>query len=75
MLAGTLIAESQRVGTMIEGVTLTVRKIARFAPGDTTPDQPAIWTSIDSEAADADAGALAGALAAALAEPQLDWTE
>jgi hypothetical protein len=68
MLTGTLIAESLRVGTTIDGVTLTVRKIARYAPGDTTPDQPAVWTSIDFEAADADARPLAEALAAVLAE-------
>lgn len=69
MLEGTLIAESLRTGSTIDGPSLTVRKIARYAPGDITDDQPAIWTSIDFEVADGDADALADTLAAALGEP------
>lgn len=68
MLKGALISESLRPGTTLDVVTLTVRKIARFAPGDTTPDQPNVWTIIDFEAADTDGKALAEGLAAALAE-------
>jgi hypothetical protein len=44
MIEGGLIAESLRVGTNLENLTLTVRKISRFRPGDTTADQPDIWT-------------------------------
>jgi hypothetical protein len=69
MLEGTLIAESLRTGSALDGLGLTVRKIARYAPGDTTDDQPALWTSIDFEVADGDADALAGILAATLGEP------
>jgi hypothetical protein len=69
MFEGTLIAESLRNGTTLDGLDLTVRKIARYAPVGTTPDQPTIWTSIDFEAADRDVGALADMLAGALADP------
>jgi hypothetical protein len=68
MLEGTLIVESLRPGTTLDAVTLTVRRIARYAPGGITEDQPAIWTSIDFEIADSDGGALASALAAVLGE-------
>jgi hypothetical protein len=45
MLVGTLIAESLRVGTVLEDLRLTVRKISRYRAGGTTPDQPEIWTA------------------------------
>lgn len=69
MFEGTLITESLRTGSSLDGLNLTVRKIARYAPGDVTEDQPAIWTSIDFELADGAADALAGALAEVLDEP------
>src|SRR5579875_1916585 len=69
MFEGTLITESLRTGSTLDGLNLTVRKIARYAPGATTEDQPAIWTAIDFELADGDADPLAGALAAVLDEP------
>jgi hypothetical protein len=69
MLEGTLIAESIRPGTTLDGIALTVTRITRHTPADTTADQPGTWTNIDFEAADADADALAGVLAAALDEP------
>jgi hypothetical protein len=69
MFEGTLITESLRTGCTLDELDLTVRKIARYAPGVITEDQPEIWTSIDFEVADDDADALAGALAAALDEP------
>jgi hypothetical protein len=68
MLEGTLIAESLRPGTTLDGPALTVRKIVRHAPSGITEDQPAIWTNIDFEIADSEADALASALAAALGE-------
>jgi hypothetical protein len=69
MFEGTLIAESLRTGSTLDGLSLTVRKIARYAPGGTTDDQPAVWTSIDFEVADGGADELADTLAAALDEP------
>jgi hypothetical protein len=86
MIEGGLIAESLRVGTNLENLTLTVRKISRFRPGDTTADQPGIWTLLDFEADEAEADELARAFAAvlddaeaygrqlAIPESQLDWT-
>jgi hypothetical protein len=69
MFEGTLLAESLRTGSTLDQLDLTVRKIARYAPADTTDDQPAIWTAIDFEVADDGADALASALAAVLGEP------
>jgi hypothetical protein len=69
MIEGALIAESLRTGTNLENLTLTVRKISRFRPGDTTADQPDIWTVLDFEADEAGADELARALAAALDQP------
>jgi len=69
MFEGTLLAESLRTGSTLGGLNLTVRTIARYAPGDTTGDQPPVWTSIDFEVADGDADALAGTFAAVLDEP------
>jgi len=69
MIEGTLIAESLRVGTALENLRLTVRKISRFRAQGSTPDQPDIWTVLDFEAAEAGAGELAGAFAGALAQP------
>jgi hypothetical protein len=69
MFEGTLIAESLETGSTLDGLELTVRTIARYAPGDITDDEPAIWTAIEFEVADERAGALADALAAVLIEP------
>lgn len=69
MIEGTLIAESLRVGTNLENLNLTVRKISRLRPGNTTADQPKTWTLLDFEADEAAAGELAQALADALDRP------
>jgi hypothetical protein len=69
MFEGTLIAESLRTGATLDGLKLTVNKIARYAPGGVTEDQPGIWTSIDFQVAHGDAEALADRLAGALGEP------
>ena len=48
MIEGTLIAESLRVGTSLEKITLTVRKISRYRAQGTTPTSRtsgASWTS------------------------------
>jgi hypothetical protein len=50
MIEGTLIMESLRVGTNLEDLALTVRKISKYRAGGTTPAQPGIWTTLDFEA-------------------------
>jgi len=55
--------------TNLENLTLTVRKISRFRPGDTTADQPDVWTLLDFEADEAEADELAPAFASVLDEP------
>lgn len=72
MIEGTLIAESLRVGANLVDLKLTVRKISRLRPGDTTADQPKIWTLLDVEADEADAGNLAQAFSGAL-DDQPSW--
>jgi hypothetical protein len=69
MIEGTLIAESLRVGTHLEHLSLTVRKISRYRAGGTTSAQPDIWTVFEFEAAEATADDLARAFAGALDEP------
>ncbi len=69
MIEGTLIMESLRVGTNMESLALTVRKISRYRVQDSTPDQPDIWTTLDFEADQATARELAEAFADALDRP------
>ena len=69
MIEGTLIMESLRVGTSLESLTLTVRKISRYRAQGTTPDQPGIWTTLDFEADEAVARELAEAFAGVLDQP------
>jgi hypothetical protein len=69
MIEGTLIAESLRVGTTLENLTLTVRMISRYQAQGTTSDQPDIWTTLDFEADEAAAPELAEAFAGVLDEP------
>ena len=69
MIEGILIAESLRVGTNLENLKLTVRKISRFQAQGTTPDQPDIWTVLDFEAGEAGAAELAQAFADVLDQP------
>jgi len=69
MIEGTLIMESLRVGTNLESLTLTVRKISRYRAQGTTPDQPDIWATLDFEADEAVARELAEAFADVLDRP------
>jgi hypothetical protein len=66
VIEGTLIAESLRVGTSLENLNLTVRKISRYRAGGTTPGQPDIWSVLDFEADEAEAEGLARVFADAL---------
>ncbi len=68
MIEGTLIAESLRVGTTLEELNLTVRRISRYQAQGTSDDQPGIWTVLDFDAGEAYGRQLA------IPEPQLDWT-
>jgi hypothetical protein len=61
-LAGTLIAESLRVGSVLEDIALTVAKISRSNLGDIAAGQPRTWTFVEFDAADEDANRLADAL-------------
>ena len=65
-LVGTLIAESLRVGSTLDGLALTVRKVSRADAGNVDAGQPRTWTFFEFEAADEDAAVLAGALSRAL---------
>ena len=69
MIDGTLIAESLRVGTNLDNLKLTVRKISRYRAQGTTPDQPDIWTVLGFETDEAGARELAEAFASVLDQP------
>ena len=73
MIEGTLIAESLRVGTNLDNLKLTVRKISRLRPEDTTPEEPEIWTLLEFEADEAEAGNLAQTFAGALDDQPMTW--
>jgi hypothetical protein len=71
MATGTLIAESLRAPSVLEGVPLVVGRIERVVPANPSADQraagiPATWTLLHVEVADADADRLAAGLAAVL---------
>jgi hypothetical protein len=66
MIEGTLITESLRVGTNLDNLTLTVRKISRYRAKGTMPGQPDIWTVLDFEAEEAEAEELAQVFAGVL---------
>jgi hypothetical protein len=53
--SGCLIAESLRVGSVIDGLGLTVTKVSRAELGDVDAGQPRIWTFIEFELADEEA--------------------
>jgi hypothetical protein len=68
VIEGTLIAESLRVGSRLENLNLTVRSIRRSPQGDVPAGQPPIWTLLEFEAAEVEAGELARAFADVLDE-------
>jgi hypothetical protein len=69
VMVGTLIAESLRVGAVIEGVPLVTTRLARGDAGDVRARQPRTWTFIEFEVAEADAERLALALESSLQRP------
>jgi hypothetical protein len=72
VLAGTLIAESLRTGTVLDDLHLRVTKISRADIGDVEAGQPLTWTFLEFEAADEDAPRLAEALSESL-DPDVGW--
>src|SRR6476646_5919106 len=68
-VSGCLIAESLRVGSMLEGVGLSVTKISRADVGDVDAGQPRTWTFLHFEISDAGAERLARALERSLEPP------
>src|SRR6266576_2768113 len=71
-VAGGLIAESMRIGSVLEGVTLTVRKVSRADVGDVDAGQPLTWTFLEFETSDDDVERLTRALEQVL-DPSLGW--
>lgn len=72
MIEGTLIMESFRVGTTLQDLNLTVRKISRLRPEGTAADQPKIWTLLEFEADEAEADKFTRTFADAL-DDQPGW--
>jgi hypothetical protein len=70
MIRGAIVAESLRVGGVIDALPLTLRKLERVDAG--IGEQPPRWTLVWFEATDADADRLADQLADAL-EPRGGW--
>jgi hypothetical protein len=68
-IRGTLIAESLKIGSTLEGIPLVMQRLSRVAPGNTSSDQPSHWTLIEFEADDRYIDSLASMLADALDEP------
>jgi hypothetical protein len=64
MVRGVIVAESLRLGAVIQDIPLTVHKLERINAG--LGEQPPQWTLISFEAADDDADRLAEALSDAL---------
>src|SRR6185503_15964986 len=71
-LEGALIAESLRIGAVLDDLDLTARKISRADVGDVSAGQPLTWTFIYFEADEDDASTLAEALSQAL-DPTGGW--
>ena len=71
-IAGALIAESLRIGSVIEGVPLTITRISRADVGDVDAGQPLTWTFVEFEADDQYVDALAELLSRVL-DPVCGW--
>jgi len=63
---GGLIAESLRIGSVLEGLHLTVTRISRADVGDVSAGQPRTWTFMDFEIDDEAVHRLTAALEGAL---------
>lgn len=68
MVEGVLIAESLKVGTSLDDLQLTVRKLSRWEIADAADHQPTVWTILDFDS-DQDPDKLAERLANVLDAP------
>jgi hypothetical protein len=66
VVTGVLIAESLRVGSLLEDLPLRVDEISRIDAGDVDAGQPRTWTFIHFEAPLSEADGLAAALCSGL---------
>jgi hypothetical protein len=57
-----LVAESLRIGSVLEGVPMVVTRVSRADVGNVDAGQPRTWTFIDFEVADEDVPRLAATL-------------
>jgi hypothetical protein len=73
VIEGTLITESLRVGTDLEDLNLTVRKISRHRQDDAAPGEPEIWTLLEFEADETVADHLAQTFAGVLDDQPTAW--
>lgn len=69
MINGVLIAESLRVGAVLDDPRLTVTAMRRVRPEGTAGHQPATWTLIDFAAPEDETDRLASSFADALDDP------
>jgi hypothetical protein len=68
MVSGYILAESMRPSARLEGLPLTLAKIERYAVASATPDQPAVWTTVEFEFAEEASERVANALAEVIDE-------
>ena len=68
MALGYVLAESMRPGARLEGLRLTLTKIERYPVRNATPDQPSVWTTVEFQFPEEEAGPLAKELAGVLDE-------
>lgn len=69
MLTGALIIESLRIGTVLEDISLIIRKLSRSPMPDVSQDQPEVWTVVEFVADHHDADVLAEKLSHVLGSP------
>ncbi len=69
MIRGTLVCESLRVGSALDGLDWTIRSIRRVGVASASADQPGRWTLFDFEVPDEAGERLASDLSGVLDEP------
>jgi hypothetical protein len=68
MALGYVLVESMRPGSRLEGLPLTLTKIERYPVRNPTPEQASVWTTVEFQFPEEEAGRLADALAEVLEE-------
>jgi hypothetical protein len=61
-----VLVESMKLGTRLAGLPFTLRMIERSPVRNPAPDQPSVWTVVEFDFPDEEAGRLADALAGVL---------